>query len=439
MYPLVFFGDANLNLYDSYWNVATEDTRSTSPTDIQSQVIAKGRGRAVVNYRNDSKIISLTGAIFEKKLSFAKANERFDRIFYEPMRKLRIVKNYIVPFPDLKTSTWIKTYNSGSYDVLSATDYYNFYDFSNVNPLQGVKFKIDETAGILSYAGIEVNNLNSFSTASKGINKAFWCWEFSLYVPNNKNIYSIKLRVGNGSSFYEYGFISGYEGKGIKSGWNLFSVPWEKMSGSSTDTNLNSVQILVYYTSGIGAVGGDFVFSGLLLVDDSQTVNYDVVKNGAINKSNSSSDYDACTYSVDFLNYSGIGTSTHLFSLDNSTGTTNPVAGTIDPLNLIRGSLNPSPIFEINIISTSGITSLILQKEATGEKLTLTKNLVAGDVVVIGGLDYRVAVNGMSSDYSGLIPSFNFGDLLYKITFLNGTSLAVVNWGLNIEYYIVYA
>ena len=114
-------------------------------------------------------------------------------------------------------------------------------------------------------------------------------------------------------------------------------------------------------------------------------------------------------YTVEFLIPSGVGRSTNADSVS--------VAGIlidsyVDTLS-IGGTANPKPKLSLSFVSANTVSKI--EFLANGDKITISENISADDIVVIDCENLQVTINGLVVDYTGIFPAFGVGANVYEI------------------------
>lgn len=73
------------------------------------------------------------------------------------------------------------------------------------------------------------------------------------------------------------------------------------------------------------------------------------------------------------------------------------------------GSAKPLPKIKLTVNSETNLTAFQFQNTTTGDTVSVTNDLTAGDVVIIDCELLKVTKNGVEIDYSGVFPVFNQG------------------------------
>lgn len=85
------------------------------------------------------------------------------------------------------------------------------------------------------------------------------------------------------------------------------------------------------------------------------------------------------------------------------------------------GNIRTKPILILNFSAANSITVIKFENNTTGEEISITENISAGDYVKFDSESKEVTVNGVAVDYSGSFPEVETGANLITIT-LTGTS-----------------
>ena len=109
-----------------------------------------------------------------------------------------------------------------------------------------------------------------------------------------------------------------------------------------------------------------------------------------------------------FLATTPIGQSTtaqSLFTMANITASTGSASFTVN------GSFTAEPTINVSVLAVTGGTggSINLYNGATNQGITITRNWTAGDLLEIDAMNYRVTVNGLNVDFTGIFPSWPAG------------------------------
>lgn len=410
---LVYYGNHNLQMGPDRWMAETESARDGAPLDVQSVSRARSAGSTVVNSRLTEKTINLTGSIFAEKWDFQESNKRFDAIFNRRGETLRIVPEY--------TSLFKPALSSSSGTVVSTNeDNINFYDFESAT--KGIKFDLPGSATTTTITGTTTAQPTDLSAVDLQGN-----FEFSLYLPDTTGISEIELEISSGilgTNGYSYTFISDYQGRGIRNGINLFSVPWANMTlvGSQFPDSLDVYRIKITRDgTGLSAING-CVWSGLLWVNEERVRNYEVFRSGSIAKSNAPDDADSLNYSASFIAYKGYGESTHAIDVVDLTGQTDALLKfSVD----LDGSFTPLPTYEITINSQSDLNNIRLINSTTDERLDITKQYENGDVFLLNNETGETTVNATPIDFQNRLPEHALGQNNISLQFLLDTETVV--------------
>lgn len=87
------------------------------------------------------------------------------------------------------------------------------------------------------------------------------------------------------------------------------------------------------------------------------------------------------------------------------------------------GTIKARPVAGVLFTAASGITAIKFQNNTTGEEITLTANISAGDYVKFDGELKEVTINNVIQDYDGFFPKLEVGANSVTIT-ITGTSAA---------------
>jgi phage-related protein len=87
------------------------------------------------------------------------------------------------------------------------------------------------------------------------------------------------------------------------------------------------------------------------------------------------------------------------------------------------GTYKTNPVFGLVFSSASGVTAVEVENTTTGESITYTGSIAAGDVLVFDSELKRVLKNGVAQDYSGTFPKLNTGTNVVSYT-VTGASFA---------------
>lgn len=125
---------------------------------------------------------------------------------------------------------------------------------------------------------------------------------------------------------------------------------------------------------------------------------------------------------VIFIASDPIGRTVDAVTFANISGITDASS---DASVLVDGSSTAYPEITITITAVTGgsSASVFVGNGRTGQGMTLTRNWVATDVVIIDSLNMTVTINGASSDFTGMFPQFPAGSqqLTYTDTFTTRT------------------
>ena len=80
------------------------------------------------------------------------------------------------------------------------------------------------------------------------------------------------------------------------------------------------------------------------------------------------------------------------------------------------GTIEGKPIFVLVFNAANSVTAMTVKNDDTGEELTYTGTLSAGDQLEIDSENNTVKLNGTEVDYSGAFPTLNIGDNTIRYT-----------------------
>lgn len=86
------------------------------------------------------------------------------------------------------------------------------------------------------------------------------------------------------------------------------------------------------------------------------------------------------------------------------------------------GTFESSSVLIILIEAASGVTALNFTNTTNDDEIEITRNFVAGDVIIIDGETKSVTVNSNEVDYDGVFPRLDYGGNTYTVT-MTGTSV----------------
>lgn len=123
---------------------------------------------------------------------------------------------------------------------------------------------------------------------------------------------------------------------------------------------------------------------------------------------------------IGFLASTPIGRSVETFSLFNMVGTTTPSRA---QTFFVDGSYVAQPIINITINSVTGSGNMSISNARTGQGITFSENLVAGDIIEIDTAGKSITRNGSEIDFMGMFPEFPSGtqQVQYNDTFTSRT------------------
>lgn len=137
----------------------------------------------------------------------------------------------------------------------ATTDSYESFDLN-----ASVNFDFDGTVGTLTNNDMSEVDLRRMLDRSKQY--------LNFYLPTVTNLTSLALRVGSGASaYYSDTATTNYLGEALVVGWNKVEFdPWDTITGSPDDENINYVQITITY--GGSTTDTDFRVENLFVSED---------------------------------------------------------------------------------------------------------------------------------------------------------------------------
>lgn len=114
-------------------------------------------------------------------------------------------------------------------------------------------------------------------------------------------------------------------------------------------------------------------------------------------------------YEMVFLVPNGVGTSTTQTNVVTN-NITNAVSSSIWT---VGGSAYPEPTITLSFDTADTISAVSVK--VNGDKITLTKTIVANDIIIVDLENQKVTLNGTEEEYTGIFPKFNVGDNPYEI------------------------
>jgi hypothetical protein len=171
------------------------------------------------------------------------------------------------------------------------------------------------------------------------------------------------------------------------------------ISGTSFDDLRSQIDTFLTFMDGVGNLD----------VDLGQTGTYRrwVAEPGEINLKNTDSPF-AVTADFNFICVDPWGRDTAAVDLisPNATLTTSGVSTAVT----FGGSTDQFPIITLTVNSFSGAASntISIQNPVTGQIISITRTVVAGDVYVIDLDSWSVKVNGVANDYTGPLVSMGW-------------------------------
>jgi len=115
-------------------------------------------------------------------------------------------------------------------------------------------------------------------------------------------------------------------------------------------------------------------------------------------------DITTCPFEAEFTIGEGFGKNTDTTTLAY-TGITTAERDS----GFFYGSIAPLPKIKLTIVSETALTAFQFQNLTTGDTVTVTHDLNAGDIVIIDCELLKVTVNGVEVDYVGVFPEFENG------------------------------
>ena len=112
--------------------------------------------------------------------------------------------------------------------------------------------------------------------------------------------------------------------------------------------------------------------------------------------------------------------------IDSLTGQTANISNSFTML----GSYAPQPTITVTINSCTAMSDLTIANTDTGTSIVVTRAFVAGDVVIIDTKNKTVKVNGVETDYTGIIPRWILG--------LNHFTASVTATAFNMDFVLSY-
>lgn len=121
-------------------------------------------------------------------------------------------------------------------------------------------------------------------------------------------------------------------------------------------------------------------------------------------------------YKAEFIIPAGVG-----YDTSETESTTNGITdlARISDISIL-GTVIPKMRITITVTAATAITGFELL--ANGDKMEITNNLTAGDIVIIDERFLKVTLNGVEIVYTGIFPMFIIGANIYNLTF-SGTSI----------------
>jgi phage-related protein len=104
------------------------------------------------------------------------------------------------------------------------------------------------------------------------------------------------------------------------------------------------------------------------------------------------------------------------YNVDYQSFTTSPSNQSI----VTSGSYAAEPVFILSFSAASGVSSVEIENLTTGESITYSGYIAAGDLLIVDCEQKEVTLNGVAVNFSGLFPSLPAGTSLIQFT-INGT------------------
>ena len=73
------------------------------------------------------------------------------------------------------------------------------------------------------------------------------------------------------------------------------------------------------------------------------------------------------------------------------------------------GSYKPQPLIQITFDSATAVTGVSFENTTTGDTISITETIVAGDVLIIDTETHKVTLEGTQVDFDGPMPDFVLG------------------------------
>jgi hypothetical protein len=407
-YTLVQYGAFNFTGHPCVYT-ATEDGTYSHGIDIQRLPNARSNGSTVLDSQVTEKEIAIDiSVVSDNNQTASDVWDAMNIALEDKNRYLRFIQTWEDVAPITSATGWTAT---GDAESIAYTQTERRFD-------GGISFDADVSNTADNFAGIYKSDLTGVDLSAYDELGNF---EVMIKIPTIADVSGVKVRIGSDSSnYYEFTYTSQLLNN-FQDGWNIMSVAWSDM----TETGTANIALMGKYTfvevqySSLQTDITGIVLGGVYWQQESDTRNYLCVPAGvSFETINGLKTMRNAT--VMFLNQSGVAESTLLetvYSASGLSGVNNDVAV------VFGGSYEPKPLITLSYEAATSLFQVGATNLANGDSVIVSGDTIAsGDTLVIDTDSGLVTLASDSIDYESVLPRFNIGRNVLRISNLGTTT-----------------